>query len=665
MNQPGPSVDDLRARLRELGYLDAGVDRFVLGSAGPARSLVGLAALSSLRIGLLAALVFGPLSALALAAWLPSLVVGPGDGFLLGVYLAVLFGCGATVLAFAATLLMAALGAGFPRVLERPGDVHRLAQSAGVAVGVATLVYLVLYWRTSGPLAGGWPRAMWTVLVLAAAAGVSVLLGHAAALTTLVAVTYRRPEIQATLERRRRSWRSTAAAGLLAFVGGAALLAATGPPRVPEERAPAGRARFAATRAARLTVVAIDGFDVRFAERMSGAGRIPSIQQVLAGPRLELAPSDAQDPARTWTSIATGQPPDVHGVAALEARRVSGMEGTVPGNRSSLAATLAAATDLIRLTHPTAASGLERRVKTFWEVASEGGLRVVVGNWWATWPAPQDGSTILTDRAVLRLERGGALDGEIAPAALYPPLRQAWPAVRDEARRRAVSAFPDPLDPVDGVLRRAAEQDLIQAGLLLRVLPGPPDAALGSRLANVDLLVVYFPGLDIAQYSLLTGPAAAGLPPSALAARVQGLERYYVFLDGVIAPFLAAGFDGSPDRAAAIVADPGRSSGNGRGLLALAGGAARGAGSGGLPAPASEARIPDVMPTLLYGLGLPISRELPGTARASLFAPSFQSRVRVAYVDSYGRRTIPRATGGEAPLDREAIERLRSLGYIR
>ena len=55
-------VDELRMQLRALGYLDAGVDRFVLGPATGVRSPLAIAALGSLRIGVLAAVLLGSTS---------------------------------------------------------------------------------------------------------------------------------------------------------------------------------------------------------------------------------------------------------------------------------------------------------------------------------------------------------------------------------------------------------------------------------------------------------------------------------------------------------------------------------------------------------------------------------------------------------------------------
>ena len=81
----------------------------------------------------------------------------------------------------------------------------------------------------------------------------------------------------------------------------------------------------------RLRVIAIDGFDARIFEELSTSGRLPALTATVLGTRARLEPraGDAGDPARVWTTVATGQPPDVHGVQGLETRRVAGMQGSV------------------------------------------------------------------------------------------------------------------------------------------------------------------------------------------------------------------------------------------------------------------------------------------------------------------------------------------------
>ena len=79
-------VDTLRQQLRSLGYLDAGVDRFVLGAARGQRGPFGVAAGASLRVSVLGAALLGPAAALGLAGRLPGLVSGLRDAIVLALY---------------------------------------------------------------------------------------------------------------------------------------------------------------------------------------------------------------------------------------------------------------------------------------------------------------------------------------------------------------------------------------------------------------------------------------------------------------------------------------------------------------------------------------------------------------------------------------------------
>src|SRR5262249_24586584 len=89
---PGPSgdpgVDELRQRLRALGYLDGTVDRFVLGSLHKRRRPAAIALLASTRVGMLAGVLLGPAAAVGMSGRLPGLVTGPRDAVVMAVYLA-------------------------------------------------------------------------------------------------------------------------------------------------------------------------------------------------------------------------------------------------------------------------------------------------------------------------------------------------------------------------------------------------------------------------------------------------------------------------------------------------------------------------------------------------------------------------------------------------
>lgn len=630
-------VDELRQRLRALGYLDAGVDRFVLGPAREARRPLAIAALASVRVGLLAAVLLGPAAAVGIGARLPNLITGTRDALVVALYLALLFGVAATVVSFVSALAVAR--APLRIVAARPQAVSRFA---GVAVGGACLIYLTLWWRIANVDAAAIAPG-WTAFVLTIAVGISLLLGHAASITAFAVMAAAHGGATTGPVQRRPAWRLTVIAAIAAFAGAAALLLATAGDGAPAA-APAPELSVVSP-GIRVRLIGIDGFDPAVVATLDPT-RLPNITRLLAG-AVRLDAGVVRDPAREWTTVATGQPPDVHGVHGLETRRVAGLQGSVGSLESrGLGGAIRGATDLLRLTRPSTASVAELRSKTVWEVAADAGLRAAVVNWWATWPATQSGANppiVVSDRATLRLERGGALDGEIAPLPAYERLRGEWPRIRGEVAARVEAMLPAGADArTREALGRAAEVDALQAAMASRL--GPPP---------LDLLAVYLPGLDIAQHTLLGSGDA--ISPSEMAVRLEGLRGYYGYLDGLLEGLAAPG-----DGMVVTVAQPGRIATITHGLVAVS-------GDGAAPEPRGDApmRAVDVAPTVLHALGIPVSRELAGRPVLELFSAPFTARYPVRETATYGRRTSPSAAREGQPLDREMIERLRSLGYVR
>jgi len=252
----------------------------------------------------------------------------------------------------------------------------------------------------------------------------------------------------------------------------------------------------------------------------------------------------------------------------------------------------------------------------------------------------------------LRLERGGPLDAELSPPDLYERLKAQWPRIQHDAVNgarsrlaeddpfgfRNLSAFPTHLR---NALTRSAELDVTMMQIA--------DTVGGE--AQLDLLVVYLPGLDIAQHTLLGGGSAA--PPSELDVRIAALERYYVFLSQLT----SATIRGWAGRHVFVITQAGRLH-QGAGILAAT-------GPGLQPQARVTGTVLDVAPTVLHALGVPMGRDLGGNVLRGLFTAESLAQFPIRYVETYGRRgavVIPR---GEAPLDQETIDRLRSLGYVR
>jgi type I phosphodiesterase/nucleotide pyrophosphatase len=634
-------IDELRQRLRSLGYLDAGVDRFVLGPARHRRRPSAIALLSSIRVGALGGLLLGPAAVVGLGGRMPGLITDTQDAIVLAIYLISFFAVAVTAAAFVASLAVAWLAQRAGSAMA--GRARSLSLAAGVAVAVVCLVYLTLWWQTAS--AGlGWSAPVRTGLALAVAVGISLLLGHAVTITALAVIvagsgiTTHVPGVPGA------SWRASLAAAALAFLGAAALLVVSAPAESSSVQTPP---LTVVPSGVRVRVIAIDGVDPGVFAELRDAGKMPALSRILgkAAVRLELpsAEADRRDPARAWTTIATGQPVERHGVYGLETRRVAGVRGRVPLERSAARA-ISAATDLIRLTRPSVASGTERREKTFWEVAADAGLRTVVVNWWATWPAPLDAGVVLSDRATLRLERGGRLDAEIAPGAVYEQLHQRWPTLKKSAADLAARALETTTadSELRPLLQRSLELDADQLVLTSEVAGG-----------NTDLVAVYLPGLDIAQHALLS-PEDRTASPSALGARLRAIRDYYIALDRLLLSFPPT-VDGE---VLFVVTAPGRVAGGGIGLLGAQGPVVQ-------QTSALAARTTDVCPTILHALGVPISAGLAGAPIVELFDRTFWARYPVRHVTTYGTPSNRASERQGQPLDQEMIDRLRSLGYVR
>ncbi len=76
----------------------------------------------------------------------------------------------------------------------------------------------------------------------------------------------------------------------------------------------------------------------------------------------------------------------------------------------------------------------------------------------------------------------------------------------------------------------------------------------------------------------------------------------------------------------------------------------------------NDVSIYDICPTILYILGFPVARDMPGKVIRQAFAT--QSIDDVSYISTYGRRNLKRVADKDESFEKE-LERLKSLGYIR
>jgi hypothetical protein len=646
-------LERARLELRRLGYLDHGLERFLLQDALRPRQPLRTMALLALKVGLLAGGVLAAALAVALVAANGSVASSPLD---LPVLFLHLFPPVAAAAAAAFLLLASAV-----LLVLRFYPVRRIdavALATALAVGLAGLALAL--WEARETLAGsGAAQRLALGLGAAAAAYALVRLVYQGLLALAIRFTERTPAA-GLLAWRWRRWVSGAVLAGVLLLAVPVVLAARNAEPPPPPLLPVAPGE-------RTLVVGLDGVLPEEAEYLLRRGDLPAMAELLrgGGRLLRYARAD-EPPAAFWTSVATGLAPPGHGVAALDSFRPLGVR--TPLARSGFLRAYWSRVEVpLRLADYRPVLANRRSAFTFWELASRGGAPVLAVNWWATFPAPPLPGLVLAHDAYQLLREGAAGAVSSPPAAAEAAeLRRAAQAMA--AAPLAAPALLVPRGKVAGAdagaARRgaaggepaAAVDDSGAWRLLAAALPPVEAAAVAERAVRPDAFyrqvfgdrllrpggppraaALYLPGLDIAAAGWRGGGVAfADLVRAELAAADRLLAR------AMTQPGWGT---------VAVVLDPGRRLPRGSGRVLLW----RRSGCGAGPAETTPEAITS---GLLRTLGLPQSAQLP--------PPPVQCRwpEPPATVADYGRPQPRRLPGAPAEDAEEYLRNLHSLGYL-
>ena len=364
----------------------------------------------------------------------------------------------------------------------------------------------------------------------------------------------------------------------------------------------------------RLWVIGLDAATLDAILPLAGQGRLPFLATVLqsgAYGRLSSLVPTRRD--AMWVTLATGKYPFKHGITG---RRAFPAPFLAPGARLDLLPSGISFTRWGTLGEKPLPAGIPRReALAFWQIFPRLGVPAGVVGWPATQPEEGEATFALTD-------------GDFPPTSP----RVADPAIRGRFGPRAPSSL---LGALDGDLRRqsaalalAGRNPQVEAVFLLLPglrevsrrwfggfsavqLEGEPKEEV-SRAAN-ERVVAYYEWLDdqlAAIWQQEKGPRLLAVVSSYGVNPQGGWRRVW----GQMSPGAALGgeFQGGPD-----------------GVLLLYG---EGIRPGAL---LTGARLVDVAPTLLYGLGFPVSRELDGQVLTAAFDKRFLASNPVAFFPSY------------------------------
>jgi hypothetical protein len=403
----------------------------------------------------------------------------------------------------------------------------------------------------------------------------------------------------------------------------------------------------------RVLLIALDGGSLDFLSTAALEGRLPNFGKILdSGAAMHLATIRPTQPDPVWTTVATGKLPARTGVRSAARYRVPAVSEPLELLPDSCFAHGLVQFGFIEAYPHTSASV---RARPIWSIVGSAGLMSGIVNWPLTHPAQpvrgylvsdqfyRPGAASLEPEDPVREPEGRAPEVAVSiqPPELFDAARaagdlvtssaegapvafarsdprrtllQAEPFVTDRMYEQVARSLQDRLGPVFAVVRYR-ELDIAGHRFLRYAMPRDfSDVSPDERRRYGQVLEAAYARVDA-----IIGRALATLGPNDLLLVVSGfgmepltvgkrmLERY------LGNPGLSGSHENAPD-----------------GFLLAYGAAVA-------PGRKDRASVVDVVPTVLYFLGLPVAHDMDGYARTDVFRREFSDSRPIAFIDTYER----------------------------
>jgi predicted AlkP superfamily phosphohydrolase/phosphomutase/predicted Zn-dependent protease len=399
---------------------------------------------------------------------------------------------------------------------------------------------------------------------------------------------------------------------------------------------------------ARVALIGLDGADWEIIDPLIARGLLPNLSRLKSqGAWGNMKSMNPMLSPLLWTSVATGRPPEQHGIIDFLMRDAATGKPVPVASRS-------------------------RKVKALWNILTDAGRKSAFVAWWATWPAEEVNGYMVSDRvaySTFSFVDKGENDGKGAtwPPGYFQEIRprlQEAAGIRDAELKEFADATPEEYRRLAGIVASARSYQAVALDLLSRGQP--------------DLFSVYYQGIDEVCHRF-----AHYMPPKMAMVSREDYERYrgtveayYRYQDRLLGQVLAKL---APDTNVILLSDHGFRNGGGRpadeppyiegkpglwhrqyGIVILSGPAIR-------PGRLDTSSLLDVAPTVLYLLGLPKGEDMPGRVLEEAIAERFLKRFQERTVPSYEALGTSRQAAdlvADSRVEAEMIEKLRSLGYV-
>jgi len=392
--------------------------------------------------------------------------------------------------------------------------------------------------------------------------------------------------------------------------------------------------------AGRVAIFAIDGADWELLTELAADGRIPNLKALAqGGTTASLQTLQPTVSPLVWTSIATGLPPDRHGVFDfMDAARKRPVDSTT------------------------------RRAPAVWDIAEAFGRRAVTVNWWTDWPARADSAVTFDSPVTIQAnavypsqleQRVGQLN--VPPQTIQSPQVRRFLNISDEEFNAALASG-GPMDPVNvfrGVLAKTWTDHRVAINLYQQQEP--------------LLLMMEYEGTDAVNHLFAPyhPPYREGIDQVNFRKYWPTVANYYSEVDRLIGEWMKVLPD---DTTVIILSAHGFRWGKNRPRVQPIGHSAlsdhRNPGVfiayGNHVAPSRGAHtisLYDIAPTVLAILGLPQSTEMPGKNADWAFRDILP--VTTVRVVSYDEFFPAHQLGGGANVDAQQYTRnLQAIGHL-
>lgn len=390
----------------------------------------------------------------------------------------------------------------------------------------------------------------------------------------------------------------------------------------------------------RVWMVALDAASLDVITSAAQSGKLPNFGRILdAGALVHLATIHPTSPEAVWAAVATGKLPQKNGVRSPALYRL-------PRSPASEAVQLLPdfcfASGLVRfgILEEESRTSASIRSSPLWSILSSVGTSLALLNWPLTYPAPPVLGYVVSDRFARLAQAPAATD---APPLLYPPDIGAEAARVLDQWRDAPQSAPSGAADISDRHRMASEIDQLYDRIFQSLRRDRPAQVSIVRYQSLDQIGHYFlryarpsrfgdvtdeerrlfGDVLVAHYALVDaaiGRAIAALGPADLLLVVSGYGMEPLgfgkrVLERLIGdPDISGSHEGAPDGFLMAYGEPVAKTPQ-----------------------VGRASVVDVLPTLLYFLGLPVGRDMDGYVRTDVFSRSFTDDRPITFIPSYDR----------------------------